>query len=160
MSNDRDFDAMYRKSQKSSFSGDDQSAENEPFEHKYLQKGEYPRYENETVQPEVLDQNGRPLNKPRGVSSVTLGFVALILGITAFILIFVGMFAHFVLWINILVCLIGIGFGIAALLSRASSKALGIAGILIAIFDLLVNLICIIVTAVSSGISAIFNFVT
>ena len=160
MSSDRDFDAMYRKSQNRSFSGDSQSSENEPFEHTYLQKGEYPRYENETVQPEVLDQNGQPLNKSRGFSSDMLGIVSLIIAVVSFILIFVGMFAHFVLWLNILICLTGIGFGIAALLSKSSFRVFGIIGIIIAIFDLIVNLICMVILAVSSGISAIYNIIT
>lgn len=155
-----DYDAMYRKSQNRSFSGDDQSTESEPFEHTYLQKGEYPRYENETVQPEVLDQNGRPLNSSRGISSDMLGIVSLIIAVVSFILIFVGMFAHFVLWLNILICLTGIGFGIAALLSKSSFRVFGIIGIIVAIFDLIVDLICMVVLAVSSGISAIYNIFT
>ena len=76
------------------------------------------------------------------------------------VLVFVGMYAHVVMFLNIVLCLVGVGFGIAALIGRASTRFLGIFGIAGCVLDILIQIICMIVVAITSGISAVFHLLT
>lgn len=157
MSQKQDFDAMFRESQISKFPKENASHEkrfDEQFRESY-QKQSNPKA---PVTPEVLDSAGHPIKKPERVSGSVLGIVAAIIGVVAFILVFLGMFAHFIMWLNILICLTGIGFAIAALIKRdTAGRIFAVIGTVLCIFDLLVQLICMIVVIISSGISAIIN---
>ena len=84
--------------------------------------------------------------------------ISAIIGVVALVLVFLGMFVHFIMWLNILICLTGIGFAIAALIKRdTAGRIFAVIGTVLCIFDLIVQLICIIVVAISSGISAIIK---
>lgn len=154
----KDYDAMFRKSQQNPF----RKPEKQQTQSDFMLQRQQREQHRETVTPEVLDAAGRPVNDRRrsGLSPELCGIISLIIGAVSFILIFLGMFFHFFMWLNILLCLVGIGFGIAALLKNTAARILGIIGIVACLFDLLVELICMIVVAVSSGISAIFHLLT
>jgi len=154
----KDYDAMFRQSQQNPFrKPEEQQAQNEFM----LQRRQQQEQQREAVTPEVLDSAGRPIDKQsRGISPELCGVISLIIGAVSFILIFLGMFFHFFMWLNILLCLVGVGFGVAALLKNAAARILGVIGIVACLFDLIVELICMIVVAVSSGISAIFHLLT
>ena len=114
--------------------------------------------EAQAVTPEVLDSTGRPVKERAPVSGNILGLISAVVGIVAFILIFVGMFFHFVIALNIIICLFAVGFAIAALMKQDSAgKVFAAAGMILSIFDLLVQLICMIIIMISSGISAVFS---
>lgn len=154
----KDYDAMFRQSQQNPFrKPEEQQAQTDLTLHRQQRK-EY----RETVTPEVLDATGRPMDRHSrgGLSPELCGVISLIIGAVSFILIFLGMFFHFFMWLNILLCVVGIGFGIAALLKNTAARILGIIGIVACLFDLIVELICMVVVAVSSGISAIFHLLT
>lgn len=149
---------MYRNSQVNRFPKDG-SAGDTAVGYEMVSGGA--KQQNETVTPEVLDSSGRPLNSRARVSGNMLGLISVIIGIVAFILIFVGMFFHFVIAVNIIFCLAALGFAIAALIKQETAgKVFAVAGIAIGIFDLLVQLICMIIVLITSGISAIFNIFT
>ena len=146
---------MYRNSQVNRFPNED-SARDKAAGYKMVSGGA--NRQNETVTPEVLDSSGRPLNSRARVSGNMLGLISVIIGVVAFILIFVGMFFHFVIALNIIFCLAALGFAIAALLKHDTvGKVFAVAGIAVGIFDLLVQLICMIIVLITSGISAIFS---
>ncbi len=151
-----DYDAMFRSSQQPKYPNPKHTAlsQDAPLP----PHGQREQTQNEVLHGEVLDATGRPLQAPRRVSAEALGFVSLIIGVAAFILIFVGMFFRFFMWLNILLCLTGIGFGIAALLKPSSgAKIIGIIGVGLCIFDLLAEVICMLIVAITAGISAIFH---
>ena len=148
----KDYDAMFRQSQQNPFRKPEEQQARTDF---MLQQRQQREQRRETVTPEVLDATGRPVEKRSGgLSPVLCGVISLIIGAVSFILIFLGMFFHFFMWLNILFCLAGIGFGIAA------ARVLGVIGIVACLFDLIVELICMIVVAVGSGISAMFRLLT
>lgn len=157
MSQERDYDAMFRESQLSKFPKENASQEkrfDEQFRESYQKRSE-PKA---PVTPEILDSTGRPIKKAERVPGSVLGIISAIIGAVAFILVFLGMFVHFIMWLNILICLTGIGFAIAALIKRdTAGRIFAVIGTVLCIFDLLVQLICIIVVAISSGISAIIK---
>lgn len=154
----KDYDAMFRQSQQNPFRKPEEQQAQTDF---MLQQRQQREQRRETVTPEVLDATGRPVEKRSGgLSPVLCGVISLIIGAVSFILIFLGMFFHFLMWLNILFCLAGIGFGIAALLKDTAARVLGVIGIVACLFDLIVELICMIVVAVGSGISAIFRLLT
>ena len=157
MSQERDYDAMFRESQISKFPKENTSQEkrfDEQFRESY-QKHSKPKA---PVTPEILDSTGRPIKKAERVPGSILGIISAIIGAVAFVLVFLGMFVHFIMWLNILICLTGIGFAIEALIKRdTAGRIFAVIGIVLCIFDLLVQLICMIVVAISSGISAIIN---
>ena len=159
----QDYDAMFRASQKNNYPkpGQEQPAQEEPL-HQILKQGEYGSSDGTMPQPQPYEpQPYEPQIKQKsGFSPEYLGIISIIIGIVGFILIFVGMFLHFFMWLNILILLTGIGFGIAALLKKALNRVFGIIGIVIGIFNLLVQLICMIVVLISSGISAAVNLFT
>lgn len=154
----KDYDAMFRQSQQNPF----RKPEEQQTQSDFMLQRQQREQHRETVTPQVLDAAGRPVNdrSRSGLSPELCGIISLIIGAVSFILIFLGMFFHFFMWLNILLCLVGIGFGIAALLKNTAARILGIIGIVACLFDLLVELICMIVVAVSSGISAIFHLLT
>lgn len=157
MDNKPDYDAMFADSQKNPFAKPD--AEKNQYDEMYRQSMQKKQYK----KPETTEEKEAPylrMKQPSSYSPEYLGFVSLIIGVAAFILIFIGMFLHFFMWLNIVICLTGIGFGIAALLKKTASRVLGIIGIILCVFDLLVQLICMIVVALGSGISAIFRAFT
>ena len=160
MSQERDYDAMFRESQLSKFPKENASQEkrfDEQFRESY-QKQSKPKA---PVTPEVLDSTGRPIKKAERVSGNTLGIISVVIGVVAFVLVFLGMFVHLIMWLNILICLTGMGFAIAALIKRdTAGRIFAVLGIILGIFDLLVQLICMIVVVISSGISAIFHLFT
>ena len=149
-----DYDAMFRASQTSAHPNES---------HTVLVKGAYeaedvPPYTEQVIHPEVLNPDGRPIKPPHSKPSAdTFGTVAAILGVVSFILIFLGMFLHFLMWMNVLVCLTGITFGIIALMKQAASRVFGILGIILCIFNLVVEVICIVISIIGSGISALFR---
>lgn len=134
----KDYDAMFRQSQQNPF----RKPEEQQTQSDFMLQRQQREQHRETVTPELC------------------GIISLIIGAVSFILIFLGIFFHFFMWLNILLCLVGISFGIAALLKNTAARILGIIGIVACLFDLLVELICMIVVAVSSGISAIFHLLT
>lgn len=153
-----DYDAMFRSSQQSKYPNPQHTAlsQDAPLP----PHGQRAPSENETAQPEVLDATGRPVRPPSRVSAEVLGFVSVIIGVAAFILVFAGMFFHFLMWLNLLLCLTGIGFGAAALFKRSAGAVIGIIGVALCMFDLLAEVICMLIVAVTSGISAIFHLFT
>ena len=160
MDNKPDYDAMFTSSQNNPFAKpEEQRNQYDEMYRNSMQKSAKPKTPDN---PEVLDQGAQPylnMKKP-AASPETLGLISLIIGIAAFVLIFVGMFLRAFLWLNVLLCLVGIGFGIAALMKNTLNRVFGIIGIILGIFDLLVNVICMIVLAIGSGISAIFHLFT
>ena len=156
-----DYDAMFRNSQASSFPKNVPVSTNPSFDGQFREGYAKKQKDKQPVTPEVLDSTGRPMRQPSRISGNMLGMVSVIMGVVAFVLVFIGMFAHFVMWLNIIICLAGVGFGVAALFMRQTAGRLfAAAGIALGIFDLLVQLICMIVVAVSSGVSAIFHLIT
>ena len=152
-----DYDEMFRNSQINPYSNE-QSDSKQSFDALYRQQYAEKEKKRESVTPEVLDSTGMPLKRKRSVSGNALGLISSVIGVVSFILIFIGMFFNVFMALNILFCLVGIGFGIAALIKKdTAGQILAVAGMIVCVFDLLVQLICIIVVAVSSGISAIFG---
>lgn len=151
-----DYDAMFRSSQQSKYPNPRHTAlsQEAPPPH-----GQRAPSANETVQPEVLDATGHPLRRSGGVSAGAAGLFAVIIGIVTFILLFVGMFLHIFMWLNLLLCLTGVGFGVAALLKKSPGRITGAFGVALCLFDLAAELICMLVTAISAGVSAIFHLV-
>ncbi len=131
----RDYDAMFRQSQNNPYAKEDE-LRGESFDDRFRQSYAKSTPEN----PEVLDRN----------SIAAVGLV----------LVFAGMYAHVVMFLNIVLCLVGVGFGIAALIGRASTRFLGIFGITGCVLDILIQIICMIVVAITSGISAVFHLLT
>lgn len=152
-----DYDAMFRASQKRFSDPNKPDEEPEALRHERLK-----RPAEEPVTPEVLDsvpQQQRRLGSS-GISPEITGIISVIIGVVAFILIFIGMFAHFIMWLNLLIILTGIGFGIAALIRKSVGRLFGIIGVVLGVFDLLVQLICMIIVIISSGVSALFKLIT
>lgn len=157
MIREQDFDAMFRESQISKFPKENASKE-KPFDKQFRESYQNRSKPKAPVTPEVLDSTGHPIKKPERISGNILGIISAVIGVVALILVFLGMFVHFIMWLNILICLSGIGFAIAALIKRdTAGRIFAVIGIVFCIFDLLVQLICMIVVAISSGISAIIN---
>ena len=100
------------------------------------------------------------LTTDSGVFSEMTAVISLIIAAVGLVLVFVGMYAHVVMFLNIVLCLVGVGFGIAALIGRASTRFLGIFGITGCVLDILIQIICMIVVAITSGISAVFHLLT
>ena len=152
-----DYDEMFRRSQITPYSNG-RSESDQTFDSLYRQQYAKKEKKRETVTPEVLDSDGRPINRKTAVSGNVLGLISAVIGVVSFILIFLGLFFRFFMALNILLCLAGIGFGAAALMKKDNAgRLLAVAGIALCIFDLVVQLICTVVVAVSSGISAIFG---
>lgn len=152
-----DYDAMFQQSQNNPYSlqrSDGKPSFDEEFRRQYAKKEKKP------VTPEVLDSNGRSLRSKPQFSSAWLAPVSLVIGAVSFLLIFAGMFLHLLLWLNILFCLIGAGFAVAALLSKSGTRILGVFGLALNIFTLLVNVICLIIVMITSGVSAIFHLLS
>ncbi len=155
----QDYDAMFRASQKNNYPkpGQEQPSQEEPL-HQILKEGQYGNPDGTMPQPQPYEPP--QIKQKSGLSPEYLGIISVIIGLVGFILIFVGMFLHFFMWLNILVLLTGIGFGIAALLKKAANRVFGIIGIILGIFNLLVQLICLIVVMIGSGISAAVRLFT
>lgn len=155
----QDYDAMFRASQKNNFPkpGQEQPAQEEPL-HQILKEGQYGDPDGTMPQPQPYEPP--KVKRQSSFSPEYLGIISIIIGVVGFILIFVGMFLNFFMWLNILVLLTGIGFGIAALLKKALNRVFGIIGIVIGVFNLLVQLICLIVVMIKAGVSAAVNLFT
>lgn len=148
-----DYDAMFQNSQNNRYSlqrTDGKPSFDEEFRSQYAKK-------EKPVTPEVLDSNGRPLRRKASLSSDWLAPISLVIGAVSFFLIFAGMFLHALLWLNIPVSFIGAAFAVAALLSKSGTRILGIFGLALNIFTLLVNVICLVVVMITSGVSAIIH---
>lgn len=162
MENKPDYDALFAQSQQSRFQkpSSEQGARfddlyRQGYAKKQKQRGKSP------VTPEVLDATGRPMRPARsGLSPELCGVISIAAAALALILVFVGMFFHLLLWLNILLCLVGIGFGVAAVIKGSVGRLFGIIGIAACLFMLLVTVICLIVTAVISGASALFKLMS
>ena len=142
MSQERDYDAMFRESQEKRF--------DEQFRESYQKRSE-PKA---PVTPEILDSTGRPIKKAERVPGSILGMISAIIGVVALVLVFLGMFVHFIMWLNILICLTGIGFAIAALIKRdTAGRIFAVIGTVLCIFDLIVQLICIILLRKQNALS-------
>ena len=160
MENKPDYDALFEQSQQNRFAkpGDEQKTR---FDTLYRQSYEKKRREKTPENPQVLDATGRPIRQPKKTLSPELcGVISIAAAVLALILVFLGMFFHLLLWLNILLCLVGIGFGVAAVIKGSVGRLFGIIGIAACLFMLLVTVICLIVTAVISGASALFKLMS
>lgn len=103
----KDYDAMFRQSQQNPF----RKPEEQQTQSDFMLQRQQREQHRETVTPQVLDAAGRPVNdrSRSGLSPELCGIISLIIGAVSFILIFLGMFFHFFMWLNILLCLVGIG---------------------------------------------------
>ncbi len=160
MENKPDYDALFEQSQQNRFAkpGDEQKTR---FDTLYRQSYEKKRREKTPENPQVLDATGRPIRQPKKTLSPELcGMISMITGGVAFVLVFVGMFFHLLLWLNLLICFAGAGFGAAAIIKGNVGRLFGIIGVVLCLFVLLVNFICLIITAVISGTSALFKIMS
>ena len=151
----RDYDAMFRQSQNNPYAKEDE-LRGESFDDRFRQSYAKSTPEN----PKVLDRNSVPPRRKSGVFSEMTAVISLIIAAVGLVLVFAGMYAHVVMFLNIVLCLVGVGFGIAALIGRASTRFLGIFGITGCVLDILIQIICMIVVAITSGISAVFHLLT
>ena len=154
----RDFDEMFRDSQISKFPKEESQSSkfDEQFRQSYAKKNKDKTPEN----PEVLDSTGRPINqKNLKLRFEALGLISAIIGVIAFILVFVGMFIHVLLWINILLCIVGITLGAIAMFKKSAMRLFAGAGIILCLLTLVVNVICMIVVAIISGFAALTKLI-
>lgn len=162
MENKLDYDAMFEQSQESKFpkpTSERGTRFDELYRQSYAKKQK--QKEKTPERPEVLDATGRPMRQSRrSLSPELCGIISMIIGGVALILVFLGMFFHLLLWLNILLCPVGIGFGIAAVIKNSLGRLFGIIGIALCLFMLIVNVVCLIVTAVISGVSALFQLMS
>ncbi len=158
---DRDYDAMFAQSQINPFIKEDEAkgeSYDAQFRKSYAKKEKGAKKSPEN--PEVLDATGRPINPKRsGMSAHMMGLISLIIGGVALVMVFAGMFFHALLWLNLLLCIVGIGFGAASVFKNSLDRVPGILGILLCLFVLLVDIICLIITAVISGAAALIHLV-
>ena len=154
-----DFDAMFQKSQIVKFPKEGQG-ESSSFDEEFRQSYAKKKADKTPENPEVLDSTGRPVNRnSQGISFDVLGIVSAIIGVLAFLLVFAGMFFHAFLWLNVLLCVAGVIVGVAALMKKSSARIFAVLGIILCIFTLAVNVICMAVVAIISGASAIFGLI-